>query len=99
MMVLLPLGNHWISHRAVHGARNVADARTNLGLGTGQAVTFNGLTTTGSGMFARGASSIGATITSQSLDPVTSDVVGQAEFRSDNAGTVQIINRAVKRCN
>ncbi|HFI6386450.1 tail fiber domain-containing protein [Escherichia coli] len=46
-------------------------------------------------MFARGASSIGATITSQSLDPVTSDVVGQAEFRSDNAGTVQIINRAV----
>ncbi|EFB4135218.1 tail fiber domain-containing protein [Escherichia coli] len=95
MMVLPPLGNHWISHRAVHGARNVADARTNLGLGTGQAVTFNGLTTTGSGMFARGASSIGATITSQSLDPVTSDVVGQAEFRSDNAGTVQIINRAV----
>lgn len=64
-------------------------------MGTGQAVTFNGLTTTGSGMFARGASSIGATITSQSLDPVTSDVVGQAEFRSDNAGTVQIINRAV----
>ncbi|HGF4157755.1 TPA: tail fiber domain-containing protein [Escherichia coli] len=79
----------------VHGALNAADARTNLGLGTSQAVTFNGLTTTGTGVVARGASSIGATITSQSLDPVTSDVVGQAEFRSDNAGTVQIINRAV----
>ncbi|EFD5120642.1 tail fiber domain-containing protein [Escherichia coli] len=64
-------------------------------MGTSQAVTFNGLTTTGTGVVARGASSIGATITSQSLDPVTSDVVGQAEFRSDNAGTVQIINRAV----
>ncbi|EPE9019552.1 tail fiber domain-containing protein [Escherichia coli] len=79
----------------VHGALNAADARTNLGLGTSQAVTFNGLTTTGTGVVARGASSIGATITSQSLDPVTSNVVGQAEFRSDNAGTVQIINRAV----
>ncbi|EEQ9869498.1 tail fiber domain-containing protein [Escherichia coli] len=64
-------------------------------MGTSQAVTFNGLTTTGTGVVARGASSIGATITSQSLDPVTSNVVGQAEFRSDNAGTVQIINRAV----
>lgn len=82
-------------HRVVHGALNAADARTNLGLGTSQAVTFNGLTTTGTGVVARGASSIGATITSQSLDPVTSNVVGQAEFRSDNAGTVQIINRAV----
>ncbi|MGU0044303.1 hypothetical protein ACVXHA_26370 [Escherichia coli] len=60
-------------------------------MGTGQAVTFNGLTTTGSGMFARGASSIGATITSQSLNPVTSDVVGQAEFRLDNAGMYKLL--------
>lgn len=87
-------------NRGGTGATTAANARVNLALGTGNDVTFNSVTTTkrtaGTAAFvAQGMDGYtpAATFLTQMYDTAGTTLLGQGEFRANNNGTLQIINR------
>lgn len=76
---------------------NVNTARSNIGLGSTSMATFGGLSVDGTtGIFAKGRDLVsGASFVSQYFD-ASGIKKGHGEFRSDDNGTVSVINRGMK---